>query len=101
MPDAQDLWVILFTFVFKPCGLSSAEMPLGLVLFQNVFCLYVKGGMQPLQPFCEILVYGGFADAELFRCGADCGSVFNDVQGQLHGPLLDIGFHIYHSKTYF
>ena len=48
-----------------------------------------------------IFVYGGFADAELFRCGADCGSVFNDVQGQLHGPLLDIGFHIYHSKTYF
>ena len=40
-----------------------------------------------------ILVYGGFADAELLGGGADGGPVLYHVQGQFFGPLLQIVSH--------
>jgi hypothetical protein len=33
-------------------------------------------------------MYGGFRHAELLRGGADGGSVFDDILGQVAGPFL-------------
>ena len=40
--------------------------------------------------FCCIRMYGGFADAEFLRGGADCGPVFDDVLSQALRPVLHV-----------
>ena len=40
--------------------------------------------------FCYIRMYGGFADAEFLRGGADCGPVFDDVLSQALRPVLHV-----------
>ena len=41
-------------------------------------------------PLCVIRMYGGFADAEFLRGGADCGPVFDDVLSQAFRPVLHV-----------
>ena len=40
--------------------------------------------------FCYIRMYGGFADAEFLRGGADCGPILYDVQSQAFRPVLHV-----------
>ena len=42
--------------------------------------------------FCCIRMYGGFADAEFLRGGADRGPVLYDVKSETLSPLLHIFF---------
>ena len=45
-------------------------------------------------------MYGGFADAKLFRGGADGGIVADDVVRQVAGALFDTRIHIHHSPIH-
>ena len=72
-------------------------MPLGLVLIQQLPDLTIQRPVDPRQAFCEILVYGGFADAEFRRRGPDGRPVIYDVNGQVTGPFLDTATHTNHS----
>ena len=67
-------------------------MPLGLVLVQNGLHLPVQHPVAGGQTLRQILMYGGFADAELFGGGADGGPVLYDVKGQVFGPGFQIVF---------
>ena len=46
--------------IFLPGGKSAADVALGLVFRKDRLDLYVQGTVACLQPFREILVYGGF-----------------------------------------
>ncbi len=87
--------------VFHSCGLTAAEMTLGLVELQNRLCLGIQSRIQLTQPLGEILVYGGLADAEFFRGRADGTAIFGYVLGEAYGPRLKIAFQIDHSKTFY
>ena len=63
-------------------------MPLRLVEIQQRAHLPVKAGSHMRQPLGQILVYGRFADAEFFSGGADRRAVFDDVHGQVAGPVF-------------
>ena len=62
-------------------------MALGLVDIQNVFYLQVQRPIELGQPFGDIFVHGGFADAEFLCGGADCGPVLYDVKSEALCPL--------------
>ena len=65
-------------------------MALGLVFLQHRLYLGVERAVVQRQALGQVLMYRGFADAELFRGGADGGPVFYEVKGQLLGPLFQI-----------
>ena len=67
-------------------------MPLGLVLIQDPLHLEVEGAVEGGQAFGQVLMYGGFADAEFPGGGAHCCPVFDDVRRQSTGAFLDISF---------
>jgi len=81
-------------FVFVACGDSAANVPFSLVGIQNLFDLNIQAMVAPLQPFGQILVYGGFADTELAGGSADGSVVLDDVHGQIAGPF----FHVVQSQ---
>ena len=78
----------LFALVFTACGEAAADMPLRLVEIQQHTHLAVKPEVHTRQPLGEILVYCGFADAEFFGGSAHGAPVFDDIHGQVTGPLL-------------
>ena len=81
---------LLCTLVLLPRGQSAPDMALGLVFLQHRLYLRVERAVVQRQALGQVLMYRGFADAELFRGGADGGPVFYEVKGQLLGPLFQI-----------
>ncbi len=82
--------VSLYPLVLAAGGHAAPDMPLGLVLVQNGLHLPVQHPVTGGQTLRQILMYGGFADAELFGGGADGGPVLYQVQSQLSGSLLQV-----------
>ena len=81
-----------FVHIFLSRRHSPSDMPFGLVIIQNMLHLTCKRRIQFPQPLRQILVNGGFADAEFFGGGADCGPVFDNVLSQRDGALFDVPF---------
>ena len=81
---------ILFPAVLFPGGDAAADVSLGLVHLQDFLHLLVQHPIELGQPFGDVLVHCGFADAEFLCGGADRGPVFYEVKGQLPGPLFQI-----------
>ena len=71
-------------------GNAAPDVPLRLVHFQNLLDLEVQRPVEQRQPFGDVLMYGGFADAELLCGGPNGGPVLYNVQGQAFGPLLHV-----------
>ena len=67
-------------------------MALGFVHLQHFLHLKEKRAVEFRQTFAQILVNGGFADAEFFGGGADCGPVFDNVLSQRDGAIFDVPF---------
>lgn len=88
----------LFALVFAPCGKAAANMPLGLVQVQKGAYLPVQGGIYPRQTLGQVLMYGGFGDAELLCGGTDGGLIIYDVRGKVADPFLNICTHMHHSQ---
>ena len=82
----------LDAFVFSPGGDASPDVALGLVLLQHPLYLEVQGPVEGGQAFAEVLMYGGFADAELPGGGPHRGTVLYDVKRQPAGAFLDVPF---------
>ena len=79
-------------FIFPPGGNAPPDVPLGLVLLQHPLYLEVQGPVEGGQAFTEVLMYGGFADAELPGGGPHRGTVLYDVKRQPAGAFLDVPF---------
>ena len=80
------------TAVFPAGGDAAADMPLCLVFLQNLFHLKMQRPVIKGQTLLNILMYGGFGNAEFLGRVAHGGAVFDDVGGQLTGALLDVTF---------
>ena len=72
-------------------------MPLGFVAVQQLAHLAVQGGVEARQALGEILVYGGFADAENRRGSADGRFMLKKIDSQITDPVLNVIAHVYHS----
>ena len=85
---------VLFSdaFVFFPRGKAAADVPLCLVFLQDLSSLQVEGAVEVGQPLGDIFMYRGFADAEFTGGSAHGGAVFDDVGGQIAGPLFHVPF---------
>lgn len=83
---------LLFSFVLPPGGHAAPDMALGLVLVQDLLHLQPQRPVVKGQPLGKVLVYRGFADAELLGGGTHRRAVFYEVKGQLLGPLFQILF---------
>ena len=81
------------TFVLFSGRHAPANVALGLVLVQYCFDLQVQRTVKGGQPVAQILVYCGFRDSEFPGGGPDGGFVFDNVKGQVAGPLFHIPFH--------
>lgn len=65
-------------------------MALLLIAVQNLADLTKKTVVRMLQALSQVLVDGGFGDAE-FLCGsAHCGTGLDHVRGQTTGPFVHI-----------
>lgn len=76
-----------------PGGHSAPDVALLLVFVQDGPGLGVKLGIAAPQPKGDILVDGGFGDAEVLRSRAHGGTGFNDVHSQFTGSLLNLLCH--------
>ena len=81
---------IVVPAVLFPGGDAAADVSLGLVHLQDFLHLLVQHPIELGQPFGDVLVHCGFADAEFLCGGADRGPVFDDVLSEPLGPLLHI-----------
>ena len=72
-------------------------MPFGLVALHQLAHAQIQHAVILFQSLAHILVHGRFADAEGGRRSADGRVVFDDVCGQITGPLLDACMHSRHS----
>ena len=62
-----------------------------------IYAAYLLIWALTVSPISTVLIYhfrmnGGFADAEFFGGGADCGPVFDNVLSQRDGALFDVPF---------
>lgn len=89
--------VLLCSFVFFAGGDAAPNVAFGFVFLQYLLDLQVQRAIKGRQTILNVLVNGGFADAELPGRAPDCCLIFNDVQGQLAGPLLNIPFQRQHA----
>ncbi len=78
----------LYALILAPGGKAAADVPLGLVEIQQHAHLPVQSRIHMRQALGQVLVYGGFGNAEFLRGGADGGPVLDDVLGQVAGPFL-------------
>ena len=81
-----------YPLILAARGHSAADVPLGTVFVQYGLYLCVQRPVAQGQALGQVLVYGGFADAELLGGGADGGPVLYDVKGQVFGPGFQIVF---------
>ena len=88
---------ILFPAVLFPGGDAAADVSLGLVHLQDFLHLLVQHPIELGQPFGDVLVHCGFADAEFLCGGADRGPVFDDVLSQPEGDYF-FSFWIFSSR---
>ena len=91
------LVLLFYVLVFFSRCLASAEVALGFVFIEDAFYLKVQRTVLLFQLFGYVLMYRGFADAELPGRTPDCCLILNDVQGQLTGPLLNVSFQRQHA----
>lgn len=82
----------LRALIFAAGSQPAADVALRLVLLQQRLDLKPERAVIQGQPFTDVLVDGGFADAELFGGGADSRPVLNEVKSQLLGSLFQIFF---------
>lgn len=68
-------------------------MTLGLIFVQHRLHLEVEGTVEGAQTVLDVLMDGGFADAEALGGSPYRRLVLDDVKGQPAGPLLDVPFH--------
>ena len=80
--------------ILFPGGHPAADVALLLVFIQHGSGRPIQCGVQPPEPKGNVLVYGGFGDAEMPRGGADGGTRFNDVHSQFTGSLFNLLCHI-------
>ena len=84
----------LFPGIFPLGGHAAPDVPLLLVPVQDRSGLGVELGVVLMQPTGDVLVYGGFGNAEMPGGGPDGGTGFNDVHSQFTGSLLNRFCHI-------
>ena len=77
-----------YPFILVSGGNSTPNVTFCFVDLHDLLYLEVQCVITRAQPFRQILVYSGFADAKLFGCSADGCAVFDDVHGQIAGPFL-------------
>ena len=56
---------LLFALILPAGGETSPDMPLGFILLQNLLHLKIQPPIKGREPLRQVLVDGGFADAEL------------------------------------
>ena len=83
--------------ILPTCGLTAANVALGLVYVQKLTHLMKKRRTDPRQPLSEVFMYGGFGNAELLGGGADGRTVIYDILRQIAGTLLNICIQLHHS----
>ena len=83
---------LLFALILPAGGETSPDMPLGFILLQNLLHLKIQSPIKGREPLRQILVDGGFADAELFGGGTDGSTALYDVKGEIARPLLHVAF---------
>ncbi len=79
--------------VFLPGGQAAPDVPLLLILVQNMPDLGIQGIAAQAQLLCQCLVDGGFGNAEVPGSGSDGGTGFDHVHSQFTGSLLQLSFH--------
>ena len=84
--------LFLFTLILPAGGKAAADVALGLVLLQQRLYLQPQRAVVQGQPFADILMDGGLADAELLGGSPHRRPVLYQVKSQLLGPLLQIFF---------
>ena len=80
------------SLVFFPGGDPAADVAFGLVAVEDLLDLYIQRAVALRQPLRQVLVYGGFAQAEVLGGGADRRFVLYDVKSQVFGPVFQIVF---------
>ena len=83
---------LLFALILPAGGETSPDMPLGFILLQNLLHLKIQPPIKGRESLRQILVDGGFADAELFGGGTDGSTALYDVKGEIARPLLHVAF---------
>lgn len=88
---------------------SSADMPLGFVVFQNSPNLPVQLGIYTAQTLGNVFMHRTLADAELFGGFPHGGFVFQNIIAKLYGPFFHdalqtdppttVLFHLYVGKV--
>ena len=91
-PVLWDGALSLCALVLFPRGQSAANVALRLVFLQHRLHLRVERAVIQRQTLRQVLVYRGFAQAEMLGGGADGGPVLYDVKGQVFGPGFQIVF---------
>ena len=92
MKKAPDGSFFLFALILFPGGQTAPDVALALVFVQDQPHLGVQIRMA-LQPLGQILVDGGFGDAELLCRGANSSAGFDEVHSQVTGALVNVFFH--------
>ena len=91
-PGEAGVLALLCALVFAAGGQAAPDVTLGLVLVQDGLCLKVERAVAQRQTLRQVLVYGGFAQAEVLGGGANRRLVLYDVKSQVFGPVFQIVF---------
>ena len=75
--------------VFFSGSQTAPDVTFLLVQIQQFSDLPIQGWVGLGQPFCQVLVHGGFGDPEALCSGTNCGTMLNHVNSQPTGSLLD------------
>ena len=81
-------------FVFCFGGHAAPDMALLLVEIQDFSDPVIQDPVALFEPLRQILMYGGFGNAEMPWSGAVGGTGFDYVHSQFAGPLLNGGCHM-------
>lgn len=86
-----ELLAALFRFapIFSARRHSAANVPLGLVALEYLLYTQIQRAVAVRKALAQILVHGGFADAELLCSRANGRIVLNHVHSQIAGSLFD------------
>ena len=82
--------MLLCSFVLPSRGKAAADVALGLVLLQKCLDLQPQRAVALGQTLADVLMYSGFADAELLCGGAHRRVIFDEIQGQHLRALFQI-----------
>ena len=82
-----------FVFVFSPGGEAAPDVSFGSVSVQELAHLGIQGGGGPGEYLGEVLVDGGFGEAEVLSGGADGAAGIDHVRRQPAGPVFFVALH--------